>query len=97
MITELEKLVADEDLSCSNAHDHVEELDTLEEEADIGHKYLHVVEYKASCLSLDFDELKEAGSPYWENFIHYLADVWKPDWTCVYEGHQVHDAIGESC
>ena len=96
-MSELENLVANGDLSCSNAHDRVQELDTLvqEEKADIGHKYHHVVEYKANCLSLDYDEQKEAGSPYWEHFLYFLG-VWKTDWACVYEGHQVHDDIGES-
>ena len=85
----------DGDLSCSNAHDRVKELDTLEEEADIGHKYRHVVEYKGNCFSLDYDDLKDAGSPYWEYFLYFLG-VWKTDWSCVYYGHQIHDDIGGS-
>ena len=81
------------DLTCSDAHDRVEQLDTMEMQADIFHKYTHVVEYRANCFTLDYDDLKDAGTPYWEYFKHFLL-VWHTDWTCMYYGHELHEEIG---
>ena len=93
-MTELETLKNTSDLTCSDAHDRVEKLDTLELEAEISDKYTQVVEYREKCFTLDYDDLKDAGSPYWEYFKYFL-DVWNTDWNCVYYGHELHDEIGK--